>query len=212
MNCKHCNKDLTNESYTEFYKKNKVDYRMCEPCMQNLRVKEYHDGGGEISTKLWMDATLMDCHHGDYGRLRPDVAEFYGKNETVLRKVFDDMEEVKTHMKAFETKHWLPWIQKYYNESDDRGHKCSLKECDVLLWGCAGRVLITVKDKYPKGNPKSKFGGAWISMIFDETSKEARGGIQGLCATKEEAIALLEAAMEMPKKSFKPDSEVTIAI
>lgn len=205
--CKECNRRLFSEQgYTTRYNKdNEVDHHLCTPCVKNLRIKEYNESGGEITTQLWLDATMRDSWDGAYHRLRESVADFYRANEDILKKVFSDMEEVTVVMKEFEKNQWFGWVQDYYNSTDIRGHSYKGDDFKVLLWGCAGRVLITLQ-----GDPNSKYKGANITMIFDEDSKDPRGGIQGIYATKEQALDLIRAGMRMPKNSFQPDNEVTI--
>jgi len=207
IRCKQCDKRLFSErGYTECYTKDgEVDHYLCTSCVGNLRIKEYKEGGGLISTQLWLDATMRNCWDGAYDRVRPDVADFYRENEDTLKKVFSDMEEVETVMKEFEKSQWLGWVQDYYNGTDIRGHSYKGDGFKALLWGCAGRVLVTLQ-----GDDDSKYKGDNITMIFDEDSKDPRGGIQGVYATKEHAINLIRDGMRMPKNSFQPDKEVTI--
>ncbi len=204
--CNTCNKRLFScNGYTECYKNGQTSHYLCNSCVKNLRINEYKSSGGEITTQLWLDATMRNCWDGAYERLRDNVADFYRENEDTLKKVFSDMEEVSEVMKEFESKQWFGWVQEYYASTEIRGHSHKGDGFKAMLWGCAGRVLITIQ-----GDLDSKYKGGNITMIFDEDSKEPRGGIQGVYASKENAIELIRAGMDMPKDCFQPDKEVTI--
>jgi len=75
----------------------------------------------------------------------------------------------------------------------------------AMMLSTAGRTLLTCQD-----NGSGKFGGAWVTLIFDETSEYPRGGIQGFCATENEAVCLLYNAIELKVSSFSADAEVSV--
>lgn len=77
---------------------------------------------------------------------------------------------------------WSKWLQSYYRKSDGRGHIAVVNGVEVLVWGCAGRVVMTINGK----------AGEDLSVIFDEMSEEPRAGRQGIHATKDQAIKLLD--------------------
>ena len=66
--------------------------------------------------------------------------------------------------------------------------------------------MITIQDTKVKG--KGKFGGAMITLITADGDVAAKLGVQGIWATKEEAIGLLwHAVYKLPK--LKADSKVS---
>ena len=77
---------------------------------------------------------------------------------------------------------WSGWLQRYYRDSPERGHSAVVGGIEILVWGCAGRVVMTINGKDAED----------LSVIFDETSEEPRAGRQGIHATKEQAVGLLE--------------------
>lgn len=82
----------------------------------------------------------------------------------------------------------------------------------MLLWGSAGRVLLTLEDSLLQGDPLARYDGATLTLIFDEDSPAARGGIQSLAATADEAERLLLDAMAHFRVDlFAANKEVTVA-
>lgn len=167
----------------------------------------------EITTSLMIDASLHDCRvqDGRWSGLRTDVLEYSLKHYETLREIAKAVEAISAKAREFERVCWLGKIQSYYSNSTARGHSRTHDGCKMMLWGCAGRVLLTLQDKYPQSDRRAAYGGANLTLIFDETSEEARGGVQSLCATKEEALALLQAAMDAPME-FTADKAVTVGV
>lgn len=99
-------------------------------------------------------------------------------------------------------------LQKLYHDSPSRGHKGVHDDFIVMMWGSAGRVMITIQDSKPV-NEGGKFNGAWISIVFDEDADYPRGGLQGQCGTKEELLGLLKASSEsLPE--LKPNDNISM--
>ena len=197
------------ESYDEKWE---VKETICWLCSQLDRMANYLLDE-EISSKLMTDAVLCRIHVEEnewksLHRLRSDVQTFYTAFSKQLVQIARDVDDIHAKGREFEVKHWLPTLRQYYNKSDGRGHCGEGDGWKALMWGSAGRVLLTLSDVKPKGI--GKFGGAWITLIFDDSADYARGGIQGLCATKGEALALLQVAIDnLPE--MKADKEVRMA-
>lgn len=117
---------------------------------------------------------------------------------------------------------WNPWPedQDLWTPFRDRRSRKPLREAindyngwgstqtpsmKIMLGSSSGRVLLTLQDRFPQGDPQGIYGGAWISLIFDESADRPRGGIQGHCATKKEAIGMIQAITnEMPILQHNP--------
>jgi hypothetical protein len=84
----------------------------------------------------------------------------------------------------------------------DGDTRAAMESLKVMTGGSAGRVLLTIEDRYPQGDPKSIYGGAHITLIFDESAQWPRGGVQGHCATKDEAIRLIQACIDYMPSLF----------
>lgn len=98
-------------------------------------------------------------------------------------------------------------LDRLANAGDDA--RAAMESMKILMAGSAGRVLITMQDRFPQNDPRSIFGGAWVTLIFDETSPWPRGGVQGHCGTKDEILALIQACIDyMPE--LLPDNNISI--
>ena len=185
-----------------------VKETICWLCAQGEKMYQYTQTG-EISSSLMSDAVMCRIHveeyKDDFQGIRRDVAYHYRNYAKELVQIAHDCDEIHAKGREFEEKHWLPKLRKYWNDSTERGHGATTEDWKILMSGAAGRVLITLQDTKPQG--QGKFGGAWITLIFDDSADYARGGIQGMCATKEEALGLIQAAIDnLPE--IKADSEV----
>lgn len=193
----------------------------CGGCVREGRVNEYLNKG-TIATRLWLDATSCEFHRDTgFSRLRDEVREFYTKHWRTLRNVAREMALIERFALRFEIKHWFGSIQAYYRGTDKRGHSAVLQDnkLSLLLWGCAGRVLLTLQgakvqgeeEVQGQGEREPNYGGASITLIFDETSATPRGGIQSICATAGEASDLLLDAIDSFDVSLLvPDGKVSV--
>lgn len=168
---------------------------------------------GVITTKIMMEGSLAKYYfeEGDLGRLRAECREFYMQNKAPLLKVAEDVSEINKLVDKFEEKHWLPYLKKYWNDTDKRGHIADSRNCTIMMWGIAGRVLITAEQP-----------GSDITMIFSDyvaTEEDIkkngnmtqRGGIQGIRATKDAAIFIMNELIKMKKIKFHLKDSVTMA-
>lgn len=67
------------------------------------------------------------------------------------------------------------------------------KHIKINIGSMAGRVCMEFEDRIDRKSEDNVFDGARVTLIFDETSDNPRGGIQGLAATRDEAVGMLEA-------------------
>lgn len=100
-------------------------------------------------------------------------------------------------------------VKAYYTASPAAGHSYKNDDFKILMLGSAGRVLVTVSDTRPQSDPLSKFGGANITLIYDDSSAHPRGGIQSHVGTQKELLGLIE-AYRSPEVKFQPDEDVSI--
>jgi len=100
------------------------------------------------------------------------------------------IKQVTQRARKFEVVRWME-IQHLVDQYN--GISGETPDFKVAAMSTAGRLLITISDT--KGPDKGKFGGAWISLI-GEDGNPGRMGVQGLCATKDEALALLDIAIK----------------
>ena len=208
-----CGADVAEGGGVEFYslKDGTIIKILCRQCDVFEKMRLYRDTG-EIGTLLLTDAVLCAYYvneGGGFGRLRPENRAYYEKYKDDLLKIFEDETRIKVEVRRFEVKQW-PILRNYYKTSKHRGHSALGDHFKVLLWGCAGRVLVTIQDSDPQN--KGRFQGAWITLIFaeDDCGLGQTGGIQGICATSAQAIEMLQlATTELPP--FSPDKKVGLA-
>jgi len=67
------------------------------------------------------------------------------------------------------------------------------KHLKVAIGSSAGRVLLTMEDKVDRKDPENVFDGAHLTLIFAEDEERPCGGVQGMAATREEALGMLKA-------------------
>lgn len=139
------------------------------------------------------------------------------EEKTELRKLWDPLSQQGD---LNDDDYWKPGWQKYIDRRrvkkplqvtclKDSPCSATTDHYKVMMASTAGRVLITVQDRYPQEDKRSKFGGAWVTMIFDESACYPRGGLQGQCSTRDEGVALVQALIDdMPK--MKPDHKISI--
>lgn len=208
--CGDC-KDKIKEGdiYTIIYEDNdsgKIKYLQCDKCEVDDSIQHYRKTG-EISSHLSLEAAMADYHYTEGGsnsmdRLRDDCRRFFIKYKKDLMEIAAGSNKIQGVIRAFENKHWLPYLKKYYNDTNQRGHEAKIGDIKVMLWGCAGRVLVTAER-----------GDNDITMIFtDEKSQTtANGGQQGIHGSQEAAQEILQALVDTDKIKFKAKKSVIMA-
>ena len=147
-------------------------------------------------------------------KLRREWNHFDWENETEGRKKFlrslwnPDYEDEKWR------KGWQPYIDRRDKEPLCENYEGAVsaetKHTKIMMGASAGRVLLTIRDRYNKGDPEGIYGGAWVTLIFDQDSPYPRGGFQGLCASREEGLGLLQEAIDYAPTLVR-DDEISIA-
>jgi hypothetical protein len=187
--------------YVSYYKNNKLVESVCENCATKDRNDEYKKTK-EITTRLWMDASLDRERLHSKGSLK---AEEHRVDSMDADEILRSMRACDELIGEFRRRHWMGGLCKRVYEAK-YGLSGKTKDFKVMILASAGRVLITIQDTKPKG--KGKFGGANITLITADGDVAARLGVQGIYATKEEAIGLLwHVVYKLPK--LKADSKVS---
>jgi hypothetical protein len=120
------------------------------------------------------------------------------------RKIAGEYEAVHAAVKAFERNVWFSWLKTYWNDTHDRGHKSQIAGLDMLLWGCAGRVVTTLRDPVTDVS---------VTVITDDSSDVPYMNIKGIDATAIDALRLLKIASDNAselQKNIKPDAHITM--
>jgi len=212
--CARCTR-LLDGGYTTIYneKMDAIKEIICTIC-NTVEYMDDYKKDGIITTKIMMEASMAKYYfeETDLSRLRPECREFFMQNKVPLLQIANDVVEIHKLVDEFEDKHWLPYIKKYWNDTNERGHIADSRNCTIMMWGCAGRVLITAEQP-----------GSSITMIFSDyvaTEEDIkkygdmfkqRGGIQGITAKKEDAIFIMKELNKMKKIKFHPKESVTMA-
>ena len=205
--CGQCkNKIVEGDIFTIIYEDDdsgKIKHLLCDNCEVDDRIQEYRYTG-EVSSHLSLEASMASYHYAeghDMSRLRADVRHFYTKYKKDLLEIAEGSKEIHKVIRQFEEKHWLPYIKKYWNDTDLRGHEAKVGKIKVMLWGCAGRVLITAERN------------ADITMIFsdEKSQKTANGGQQGIHGSHKAVLEILQELVDADKIKFKPNKDVRMA-
>lgn len=142
-----------------------------------------------VLTSVWTEAAIA--------QIRSDKVEPW--HATLLQ----DMENVCIEAKVFEREVWWPAVQNYYQISDRRGHKTRINGIDVLLWGSAGRVLITTEDASSQ---------VTLICIEDNPLGKSSMGVKSIEATADRAVEMIrEVRLGYAANPFKSDDQVSFA-
>lgn len=187
----------------------KIKMLQCDKCEVDDRIAFYRKTG-EVGSRLSIDAALAHYHlkESDLGEekslegLRKDVAHFYKKYKKDLLEIHGAAEKTHELIRQFEAKHWLPYLKKYYIDADMRGHEAKVGKVKVLMWGIAGRVMLTLSR-----------GDDDISLIFtdEESQTTPNGGQQGINCSHKSAQEMIQTLIDAKKIEFKVNKEVKMA-
>lgn len=161
---------------------------------------EYRTGGADGGWIEWMRGeSRMEQRGRIIQRMREQahLAHEY-------RKIAGEYEAVHAAVKAFERNVWFSWLKTYWNDTHDRGHKSQIAGLDMLLWGCAGRVVTTLRDPVTDVS---------VTVITDDSSDVPYMNIKGIDATAIDALRLLKIASDNAselQKNIKPDAHITM--
>lgn len=158
----------------------------------------YLHGWGNEPAPAWMqESDRADQRARIAERLRTEE-----KYEGLYREIIDAEEILRKGVKAWEQAVWFGGLQKYYRKSKDRGHAARAGDLKMLVWGCAGRVMVTLHRDDDS-----------VTVLCDESSTEPRSGLHGIDATRDAGVAILfEAAAHAKQllKTLKSDNKVSM--
>jgi hypothetical protein len=197
------------DPYMTLHKEGEPDVHWCHACGKEDDLRRFRETR-TLTSRVTLQAALV-CHDLDNPGGRPRRYRETPEQQVTYREINDQMKEVEAAARRFEQT-WLNEIRPRYVEAKTSGMSGDGVGFKVMLLGTAGRLLITIQDRWKQGHSASKYGGGWISVITsddEEGGNPGRMGIQGLCATKEEAVALLTDAAERCPLMME-DQEVSI--
>jgi hypothetical protein len=192
--CSKCGTRL-DKGYSFSQNKDGNETRICIEC-NDREMLDAWKATGELSTGLVTHCLIQKV------RLESCPEKW---DDTPFRKICDQVEEIQGALDRWGKNHWKDVREKYVG-SKSRGHSGRRGGLKALVWGCAGRLMVTLEDTKPVG--KGKYNGAYVSIIgCDEGNSSV--GLQGIAATKEEALVLLRDATENWPE-IKPDQKVRL--
>lgn len=210
--CGECGSKINEgDLYTIIYEDDntgKIRHLLCDECEVDDGIQYYRDTG-RVSSHLSMEAALANYHYNEsddptasLARLRADVRHFFWKYKKELMEIAAGNIEIQEAIREFELKHWLPHIKEYWNKTSRRGHEAKVDEIKLLMWGCAGRVMLTV------GTDDEN-----VTMIFsdEESQQTPNGGQQGIDCSQKKAVEILKNITAADKIRFKSSKSVTMA-
>lgn len=215
-NCMRCDESLE-RGYSTRFSKNECKEVICFKCDGQENLDDYMKDG-IIRTHFMMDCMLscFDIMRPIFGRGYQDPNDESQVLETLGHDIPDTDKiklrvqlasiRIQNKIKEFDAKVWFKGLQDQIHATECRGVSAKLgKKHDnfcVLTWTCAGRTMITFEDDH-----------AMVTAVADEDSKESRTGLHGICATGEQAIALIEKAITLFENGtlkFKDDEKVSM--
>lgn len=161
----------------------------------------YQTGGADGGWIEWMrgaDRAQQRVEIGRRIRAKANFADDY-------RKIHAAGIDIQAAVKMFERAVWFKWLKSYWNSTNERGHEAKIAGIDLLLWGCAGRAMMMLRDPVTKAS---------VTVITDDSSNKPCMGTQGIDATREDALRLLTLAYDRSdalRAAMKSDTAVKMA-
>lgn len=190
-NCDRCNASLE-RGWSERWRDNKRVGTVCLDCDRKERRKRYAKDG-VLTTQMLIDAAIYHSRftHGETPR------------DVLLERAWLGHKRVRGAAKMFETDVWFGGLRKVVRDARYRGHRAEFEangvKAKALVWSCAGRVMFTLE---PADESYS------VTLITAEDEDKPVMGIRGICATWQQATALIDAATKLRTADFKRDDKI----
>lgn len=227
LTCNVCS-NLCEGGYSQDYKGNEVVRTLCFTCREREDLEVIQLGIGNdnlvLTSKLLTFGPMIQCHSAYH-----DVQDFKLKDEetwllyhtlvqhrgktwrnpvtpnvaTSMYFLLAQIGEVSAAVTLLDTQMWLDKLQKVVQACEWKGMSCEYEGYKYLHYCICGRAQLTITD--PEGY--------WINVITVEDDAEPRMGIQGIYASKDKAVEILDTARRAwgaGMLDFQPDKEVGI--
>ncbi len=176
-NCDRCRASLE-RGWSERWIDGVRAHAVCFAC----NTKEYraeYEASDIFTTKIMTDAAIYGVRL-EYGRESPDP---------LLDRALRDTQAIQTAAKTFERDVWFAGLQDAVRKATTKGSRATFAvggvPCVLLAWACAGRVVFTFE-------PEDE--SYQVTLITAEDEARSVMGIQGVRATRAQAVALIDAA------------------
>lgn len=180
-NCDRCTASLV-RGWSERWRDDKRVEVVCFDCDKAERFARYAETD-VLTSNLLIDGALYQARR-EGGAAGGSYARDY-----LLDRANREIAEIHTACKAFERDVWFGGLQRIVRAASHRGFRASFAldsvQCNLLVWSCAGRTVFTAQ-------PADE--SYQVSLITAEDEANAVMGIQGICATKGQAVVLIDAA------------------
>ena len=192
-NCDLCQTSLERGSCNT-YEDSKLVQSLCFNCNDEQTFLDY------LSDKKLTTGLITSNWSILYDLRMKDVV--YAKEISELENLIDRInieisnKRINKKIKEFEKEVWFNGLQATINSSKRKGVSAKPGVFDnfcILTYSMCGRTMITIEDD-----------SSSITVITSEDGSESRMGLQGICATEGEAIALIAIAIELYNNSTPP--------
>lgn len=196
VTCRRCSQpfDIEAEGGSTFYNaKGEVLNHAHTICRDHEEIARYIETGDMTNKVLEMAALLGHTNH-----LGQEFKDLLMANTFALIQAQAEQRDIHANIKVFEKQVWFNGLQKFIQGETRTGHSC---EFDSPMGTVKFRCLaMCARWRATIEGPN----GAFIDVITEEDGPEEgypdmgisgyRMGLNGICATKDEAITLLDAA------------------
>jgi hypothetical protein len=203
-NCEKCQTSLE-RGYASIYQNDNLIRCICFKC-DDEEVFQNYLKDKKLTTKLTMHNTMVLYDFNGRDAIRE-------KNIFLLEELKHRIDiqlattKIQLKLKEFEKKVWFNGLQNKVNASKARGLSAKPKGNDldnfcVLVYSMAGRVMITIEDDHCS-----------VTAITSDTGSESCMGLQGVCATEEEALSIITMAIDYYDHKcldFKEDKKISM--
>lgn len=183
QNCQNCKVSLEN-SY-RIYTNQECTEAICHECDDKEMLENYLKDRVVTSSFMLNNTAFLWKIKNDSGLPSDQLLLLKERIDVQLA-----INSLKKKIKEFEKKVWFSGLQDLILKSGScKGFSAKLDTHNnfcVLTYTMAGRTMITFEDKT-----------SFVTIVADQTSKESRTGLNGLCSTGDHAIELIDLAISL---------------
>lgn len=202
-NCTKCSGSLERGS-TYVWKASVLVENLCHKCGSKHDLEEYRKNDKRLRSFL-TTGNQMELYHLDMKKSWDFYNRSFLEDLKSRIEIQQSVDKIHDKIKEFESAVWFSGLQAIIKKSTTSGVSASapkLNGFSVLTFCSAGRTMFTIEDK-----------DASVTTITEEDSSSPRMGLQGIDATEEQALKLLNSAIRLwkdGKLKFKSDKKVSI--
>jgi hypothetical protein len=139
---------------------------------------------GTLTTRLVSEFSMEQVRR----ERRPSDAETHA----VMVQLGDVKQRLDDAINEFAEKVWASWLKTYYRENEYRGLEANSGNVNLLVWGCAGRVMLSLRRRDYDDE------SLHVTLIGADGKRDGeRLGLQGINFHCEKAIQLVQEASRL---------------